>query len=219
MSTFSERLRTLRAEHRLSQQTLSHQLGVSKSSINMYERGEREPNFDTVSAIAAYFRVDMDYLLGRSPYKNKKEWLASVKEGALPQNLIPPETNRVPMLGEIACGEPIFAHEEQGEYAEAGSGIRADFCLRAKGDSMIGARIMDGDLVFIRKQPMVENGEIAAVIIGDSATLKRVYYYPQENMLSLSAENPRYAPLIYAGEELSQVRILGKAIAFQSHLN
>ena len=83
---------------------------------------------------------------------------------------------------------------------------------------MINARINDGDIVFIRKQPMVENGEIAAVIIDNEATLKRVYYYPEDNKLILNPENPRYAPFVYVGEELQSVRILGKAVAFQSNL-
>ena len=72
---------------------------------------------------------------------------------------------------------------------EAGANIHADFCLKAKGDSMIGARIYDGDIVFIRKQEMVDDGEIAAVLIGDEATLKRVQYNPEENELLLFAEN------------------------------
>jgi repressor LexA len=79
---------------------------------------------------------------------------------------------------------------------------------------MIGARINDGDIVFIRKQSLVNNGEIAAVIIDDQATLKRVYL--ENNKLVLMAENPKYAPLIYVGEELNSIRILGKAVAFQS---
>lgn len=94
--------------------------------------------------------------------------------------------------------------------------IRADFCLRACGDSMINARIYDGDIVFIREQPMVEKGEIAAVIINDEATLKRVYYYPEQNKIILNPENPAYEPFVYVGEELNSIRILGKAIAFQS---
>ena len=83
---------------------------------------------------------------------------------------------------------------------------------------MINARIWDGDIVFIRAQQQVENGEIAAVIIGDEATLKRVYYYPQQNRLMLNAENPAFAPLIYIGDELRQIKILGKAVAFQSNV-
>ena len=81
---------------------------------------------------------------------------------------------------------------------------------------MIGARILDGDIVFIRKMPIVENGTIAAVIINDEATLKRVYYFPKEKRLRLQAENPAYKTIEYFGEELDTIRILGKAVAFQS---
>ena len=81
---------------------------------------------------------------------------------------------------------------------------------------MVGARIMDGDIVYIRSQSQVDNGEIAAVIIGDEATLKRVYFYPEEGKLVLSPENPRYAPLVYLRDELNSIKIIGKAVAFQS---
>ena len=120
------------------------------------------------------------------------------------------------MLGEIACGQPIYTNEDRESYVSASTEIRADFCLKAKGDSMVNARIMDGDIVFIRQQPVVDNGDIAAVIIDDTATLKRVYYYPEEQKIVLSAENSRYAPIVYTGEELDHVHILGLAVAFQS---
>lgn len=112
----------------------------------------------------------------------------------------------------------IFADEQFEAYVEAGANIKADFCLRAKGDSMIGARIYDGDIVFIHKQEMVDDGEIAAVLIDDEATLKRVNYYPEKNLLILKAENSKYEDLIYTGEELNHIRILGKAVAFQSDI-
>lgn len=131
-------------------------------------------------------------------------------------NIQPIKTQRIPMLGEIACGEPIFAAEDRESYVEVGTEIKADFCLKAKGDSMINARILDGDIIFIRQQSIVENGEIAAVIIDDEATLKRVYYDREHNKLVLNAENPKYPPMVYVNEELDTVRILGKAIAFQS---
>ncbi len=102
---------------------------------------------------------------------------------------------------------------------EAGASIRADFCLRARGNSMIGARIHDGDIVFIQKQDMVQDGEIAAVIIDDEATLKRVNYYPERDLLILKAENSHYEDLIYSGEELNHIRILGRAVAFQSDIH
>ncbi len=129
-------------------------------------------------------------------------------------NINPIRTQKIPLLGNVACGEPIVANPEYELYVDATTDIHADFALRAKGDSMINARIFDGDIVFIRQQPDVDNGEIAAVIIEDEVTLKRVYKF--ENSLELRAENPRYRPLVYSGEELNHVKILGKAVAFQS---
>ena len=126
------------------------------------------------------------------------------------------QRNVYPLLGEIACGEPIIAEESFECYVEAGTNIKCDFCLRARGDSMINARIYDGDIVFIRQQSIVNNGEIAAVIIDNEATLKRVYLNRAEGKLVLQAENPSYEPLVYVGEELDHIRILGKAVAFQS---
>jgi repressor LexA len=127
-------------------------------------------------------------------------------------------TKKLPLLGRIACGAPIYDTSEYGSFCTPGADIEADFCLTASGDSMIGARIFDGDIVFIRAQDTVENGEIAAVVIEDEATLKRVYFYPEKNKLILSPENPKYEPLIFSGEELNSVKILGKAVAYQSRL-
>ena len=123
---------------------------------------------------------------------------------------------RIPMLGKIACGKPIYASEDRESYVMIGTDINADLCLIASGDSMVNARILNGDIVFCREQSTVDNGDIAAVIIGEEATLKRVYYYPEKKKLVLQAENPKYEPLIYINEELEEIRIIGKAIAFQS---
>ena len=154
-------------------------------------------------------RSDNMYELGqRQPRRETLE--------AKAENLFPIERKRYPLIGTIACGKPITANEEKELYVEAGAEIEADFCLRAKGDSMIRARIYDGDIVFIRKQSMVDNGEIAAVVIDDEATLKRVNYYPEKNLLILKAENPDYEDLVYTGEQLDHIIILGKAVAFQS---
>lgn len=227
MPKFNERLKLLRRETGLSQQDFSKQLGISKSSVNMYERGEREPGIETLEAIADYFNVDMDYLLGKSEHRNKTAWLEEIDKSVdldilrsqvKFENLFPIEKKRFPLLGEIACGKPIVANEERELYVEAGVNIPADFCLRAKGDSMIGARIYDGDIVFIQQADMVEDGEIAVVLIGDEATLKRVQYNPEENELLLFAENPQYKTMRFVGEELNNIRILGRAVAFQSDI-
>lgn len=122
------------------------------------------------------------------------------------------------MLGEIACGKPIFANEEHETYIDASADIKADFCLTAKGDSMIGARIHSGDVVFIKEQSIVDNGQIAAVIIDNDVTLKRWYFYPDKKKLILQAENPNYEPFVYIGEELNNIRCLGRAVSFMSNL-
>lgn len=131
-------------------------------------------------------------------------------------DILPISKQKFPLLGNIACGKPIMANEDLESYVEIGTQINADFCLKTVGNSMINARIHDSDIVFIKKQSMVNNGEIAAVIINNETTLKRVYYYPERNKLVLNAENPKYEPLVYVGQELESIRILGRAVAFQS---
>lgn len=179
--------------------------GIAAGSVTKWKAGAR-PNNISAQKLADYFGVSVDYLLGEST------------ETTLPSNVRPVQTKRFPMLGNIACGEPIFADEDHETYIDASSDIKADFCLTAKGDSMIGARIHDGDVVFIRSQPTVNNGEIAAVVIDNDATLKRWYFYPDKAKLVLSPENPAFEPLVYIGEELKSVRCIGKAVCFMSVL-
>lgn len=211
MPKFSDRLRQLRTERGISQQALANSLGdISKSSINMYERGEREPGLEMLEAIADFFNVDMDFLLGKSNIPNKAR-----SRVFPPDNIIPmPEMRKIPLIGCIACGAPILAEEHIEDYIDIPKHIHADFALTCKGDSMINARIFDGDIVYIRKQDTVENGEIAAVLIEDEATLKRVRLF--DDHISLEPENPQYRPIVYWGDEMNSVRILGKAVAFTS---
>ena len=166
--------------------------GISGATLSSWKSGTYTPKLEKLRQIADFLGVDVK----------------DITEGG--------SEHRLPILGEIACGSPVFAEENIYGYASPCYGISADFCLFAKGDSMVGARIYEGDLVFIKKQPRVENGEIAAVLIDDSATLKRVYLYPEEKKLVLAPENPKYKPLVFVGQELSEIQILGKAVAFQS---
>ena len=198
----AKRLRELRKSRGLTLEELAVAVGTSRQTIHRYENG-------TISNVPPERVMALATALGTTPAE-LMGWSAGC------DNLIPIAVKRLPILGDIACGEPIYAEEEHESYAAADSTLDADFCLRAHGDSMIGARINDGDIVFIRSQNQVDNGEIAAVIINDEATLKRVYYYPNEGKLVLSPENPRYAPLVFVGRELNQIKIIGKAVAFQS---
>lgn len=314
---FSERLKSLRLSHNMTQKQLAEALGISKSTISMYENGNREPDFETLEAIADILNVDMDQLIGRSLYvprdsvpkririilkyknisisklaelldvdknnlydfifntpvdefnyndprlhniadvlgisvdaffgynifsddttDNYINFLFDKIDKGLPltkqeskivcdyinsssdtdflhDNIIPlPKTKSIPLVGSIACGTPILAVENIEDYVKVDEKIPADFALRCKGDSMINSRIYDGDIVYIRQQPDVDDGEIAAVLIGEEATLKKVYKYP--NKVVLRASNPIYDDMVYTDEELEDIVILGKAVAFFS---
>lgn len=214
------RIKQVREEKGLTQEELANVLGLNKSTIQRYETAKIEKiKLPIVEAIAQLLDVNPEWISDKTDIRTNYNTPASDSLSALMQkydNIKPIKLKRFPMLGEIACGEPIFADEDKEHYIMADMDIDADFCLTAKGDSMIGARIYNGDIVFIKEMPIVENGDIAAVIIEEEATLKRVYYYPDDNMLQLVAENPKYKPLVYQGPELDTIRILGRAVYFMS---
>lgn len=203
-------IKELRKSRGLSQKKLAQILNVHQTAISQWETGRTSPDIDLANKLASLFDVSIEQLLDLEECELHTDVFSTVP------NIYPIDKKKIPLLGDIACGQPIYADEDRESYVIAGTDINADFCLRAHGDSMIGARILDGDIVFIKKADIVNNGEIAAVIIGDEATLKRVYYYPEKGKLVLTPENPKYEPLVYVGEELNEIHILGKAIAFQS---
>ncbi len=199
-----ERIEYKRKELKLSYITLGGLIGISPSSIQRYCKGTiKKIPTEMLYKFAEVFEVDVDWLSGLSDIETKPT----------PPQLekLPPNFKSVPLLGEIACGSPILAEELAVEFIVSNV-LEADFCLRAKGDSMINANINEGDIVFIKSQNMVNNGEIAVVLIDNDATLKRVYYYPNENTLLLHSENSKYKPMVYMNEELNQINILGKAL-------
>lgn len=202
----AQKIKELRVANNMTLEQVADIVGVGKSTVRKWETGMiANMRRDKIAALAKALHTTPEYLMG---------WSTDIEVN----NLFKIQTKKFRLLGNIACGEPIFANEEMELYVEAGANIDADFCLKASGDSMIGARIHDGDIVFIRQQDMVEDGEIAAVLIDDEATLKRVYYDREAGVLQLFAENPQYKTMRFSGEELDHIRILGKAVAFQSDL-
>ena len=216
--TTGERIKIAREKKGYSQEELANLLGYkSRSSINKMENGRDVPR-SVIVKLSELLDVTPAYLMGWENSNDNSE--SNETDNIYDQfdNIRPIRLKKFPMLGEIACGEPIWADEDKESYIMADMDIQADFCLTAKGDSMINARINNGDIVFIREMPIVQNGDIAAVIIDNEATLKRVYYYPEQNKLILNPENPAYEPLVYVNEELNDIRILGKAVYFMSAL-
>lgn len=238
--TVGEIIYNRRKELGLTLEEIGNATGVSKSTVKKWENGyianmrrdkiEKLANVLQISPIVL-LGIDDDYVethdflqklispqtatqqvIEQNEYE--KELVALYNSEKI-DNLLPlPKTKKVPLVGTIACGEPITAVENIEDYISMPENVHADFCLRCKGDSMINARIFDGDIVYIRQQPDVENGEIAAVLIENEATLKRVFKH--KDSLELRAENPTFSPMYYEGAELEGIRILGKAVAFLS---
>lgn len=205
----AERIKERRKAMGYTQTELGEKLGLQASAIAKYENGRvKNMKRSVIANMANILECSPTYLMG----------LEHEEKTISLNNTYPIEIKRFPLLGEIACGIPTYASEDRESYVMAGTDIKADFCLIAKGDSMVNARIHEGDIVFIRKQDIVNNGEIAAVITNDDneATLKRFYHYPEKNMVILKAENPTYEDMIFINEELENFHVLGKAVAFQS---
>lgn len=224
--TLGQLIKEYREKNNLSQRQFANISKVSNGYISMLEEGKNPktqepivPSIITMKKLSVALNMTIDELfcsIDDMPVKLSTSTPQTSTIEAL--GLRPITRKRFPMLGEIACGQPIFANEEHESYIDASSSIDADFCLTAKGDSMINAGIKDGDVVFIKMMEMVNNGDIAAVIIEDEATLKRVYYYPEQNKLLLSPENAKYPPLIFENEQLDTINILGKAVCYMSML-
>ena len=198
MNTLGERMRILRAGRGLTQQAVAEALGVSRSAVAMWEKDEREPNLETLAQLAKLLDVPLTALVER-------------EEAPLPKNVRPVRARRIPLLGAIAAGEPIFAEEEHETYVDVGDSVRADFALEVHGRSMEPV-YRDGDVVYIRSQNDVLDGQVAAVVIDDSATLKRVYHLPIG--VQLMPINPAFAPMLFTRDNSDSVRILGLAVGY-----
>lgn len=200
---FSVRLRVLLDHFSMSQAELSRRTGISKSSISHYIKGDWEGKQDVVYSIARETGVSEAWLMG---YDSPMFQTAS----AVPSGFLPlPQMVPIPKVGRVACGTPITAEENLDGYTSVPDYWHATFALTCQGDSM-EPRIRDGDLVAIRKQDTVENGQIAAVRIDGEATLKHVYVYP--DYIELRPENPAYESIIKIGKAMNEVHIEGLAV-------
>jgi repressor LexA len=205
--TTGERMKQRRKEIGLSAEKVAERLGVSPATIYRYEKGDIEKvPVDIFAELAKILQTTPAYLMG---WEEKPD----PKKPTIPPGFEPmPKMKKIPLIGSIACGEPITAEQNIEKMVDVPENIRCDFSLTCHGDSMVDAGIHDKDVVYIRIQPEVENGEIAAVRIDGEATLKRVYYNP--GTLTLMPANPAYAPMVYTGPQLEEVHIEGKAVGW-----
>ena len=207
-----ELIKAYRTENGYSMDDFAAKSGLSKAYISILERNRNPvngkpavPSLETIKSVAAAMNIDFNDVIAML---DGTQEVSLVPPGFMPL----PETYKVPLVGRIACGQPITAEENIEGYMDVPKGKHVDFCLLCEGDSMIDAGIDDGDVVYIRRQPDVENGQIAAVRIGDEATLKRVY--KANDHITLMPANGAYPPLTYALDAMNDVHIEGKAIGW-----
>lgn len=208
MNSFGAKLKNCRKDMSLSQRELGQKIGVAESTISLYESNKRFPDAETLQKISSLFNVSLDYLLGNV---SRKKLVTPTGRGV-----------RIPVLGRVVAGIPIDAIEEIIDYEEIPKEM-ADtgefFALKVKGASM-EPRILDGDVVIVRKQEDVESGDIAIILInGNDATVKRVK--KQKDGITLIANNISvYEPHYYSNDEITQlpVRILGKVVELRGKL-
>ena len=203
--TTGERMKQRRKEIGFSAEKVAERLGVSPATIYRYEKGDIEKvPVDSLAELAKILQPTPAYLMGW------EEQPAPTKKPTIPPGFEPmPEMDMVPLVGRIACGTPITAEQNVERMVCVPSKWHSTFTLTCKGDSM-EPRIHDGDLVAIRSQPEVENGEIAAVRIDGEATLKHVYLH--DNFIELRPENPVFSSIILSREDMNNVVIEGKAV-------
>ena len=213
MSEISKRLLQLIEDNDISYGELSKKTNIPKSALQRYATGETEKiPITRIEVIAKALNTTAQFIMGWDENESYNNDIFSIP-GINPI----PKTYKRPRLGTIACGEPILAEENIEAYDDIPDSIKCDFTLICKGDSMVNARINDGDIVYIKQQSQVDNGEIAAVLIDNEATLKRVYIY--EDKVVCQPENTKYPPFVYTKEDMNNIRILGKAVGFTSLLN
>lgn len=232
------KLRKLRG---LTQKQVAIELNVSGPTVSDWEKGKKNPNHENLLKLSQLLSASTDYILGLAdensvddslldvvnetnnsllelygnPYQAKKVQDEIIAETMKSIGIVPIRTRKVPILGGIAAGEPIYAQEEHEEYADVDEDTPCDYALRVEGDSM-EPTICLGDLVFIRRQSDVNDGQIAAVLIEDSATLKRIFH--QSGSLTLISDNAAKYPPRHITCEDGEIRIMGRAVSFKRFL-
>lgn len=187
---------------KMTQSELARRSGITQSSISDYINGKYEPKQDKVDRIAAALNISPSFLVGKTGDDSILDYNR--------YGLLPVTNRKIPVLGNVHCGDPVYAEEDFLDVVDSDN--EADFALRAVGDSMTGVGIEENDLVFVKKQPSVKNGELAVILLNDEeAAIKRVYKY--DSYISLNPENPAYQPLIFHDGDSGKVEILGRVVA------
>lgn len=194
---FAKRFKQLRNEHGYTQKHIAKIMGLGQGIVSDWENGRKKPGRENMEFLADLFNVDYDYISGRSDVVRQYDYSIFRED----------KTKVIPLIGRIAAGKPILAEEDVEEYFRIDPRMKADFIIKVKGDSMVGACIFDGDFAFVRQQETLENSEIGAILIDGEATLKR--FYKDDGIVTLVSENPKFKPMVFTNGDM---RILGKLV-------
>lgn len=195
----SDKIKQIRRTHYLNQTEFANRIGVTQGTVSQWENGLTRPNLDQLRAISAAFNISVSDIVDETEQPRRDLDAINIRRSA------------VPILGTIACGQRITPDTTPEGHADLPDGIRADFALRCKGDSM-EPTLKDGDIILIRNQPEVENGQIAAVNVNGETTLKRVYF--RGDGLHLIADNPGYQPIFIPAYSDEEIIIHGLAVGY-----
>lgn len=196
----SKNLKKYMEENNINNKELATILNVSESTVGKWLLKKSVPRMGVIEKISNYFNIEKSELI-----ENKND-LSNIPGIKIIKKFV-----TVPLLGEIACGEPIFCNQNYDNLFQIDEDLaQPDFSLTARGDSMIDVGIHDGDIVFFRNTPLVENGKIAAVIIDNTTTLKR--FFKSEHEIILQPENKEYSPIIIREDDGQEVRVLGEMV-------
>ncbi|MCL2212748.1 MAG: hypothetical protein FWB93_02800 [Oscillospiraceae bacterium] len=209
-----DRVLRLAKERGINQKSVAVAIGVAQGNFTDWKMDRSKPSYGAVIKLSDYFEVSADYLLLKTDDPTPHTARLLKNQG----DIVPIKRHRIPILGHIAAGKPIYGGDGDSDYIDVGCDVDADFSFKIRGDSMIGIGIKPGDFVLIKEQPMVDNGQVAAVCIDDEYTLKRVHYDAEKGILTLSSENPAYPPLVYVGPILDQVTVIGRAVVSVSRI-
>lgn len=203
----AQRIRQAMNIHGFKQADLVERTGIGKASISNYLAGEYEPKQKNLYKIAHALNVNPAWLMGYD---------VPMSDVPAVSNILPVHRRKIPILGNVAAGEPIFADEEHEEYVIEDDANDCDFALRIAGDSM-EPLLHDGDIVYVRQQDDVNDGEIGILLLDDEAVIKHIYHIP-DGVQVVSQNAAKYPPKTYTWPNYDTIRILGRAIAYRRNL-
>jgi repressor LexA len=213
-----KRISIARTEKGITAKELADAISVAASTISRYEKGEIvKVKMPVIEAIARVLNVNPMWLVGKSEYKKVKDMLNAWKTEP-PKGTFKPEMKKVPMLGYAAAGQPLENLDGQDTYYVQVDGTqKVDFCITVRGDSMIGAGINDGDIVFVHQQPTIENGQVGCFEIDRNRVCLKRFYKTADGVMLVS-ENPKYAPMMFTADNCEDFKVLGLAVIKQSNI-